>query len=116
MIKVNLDYILRLRNIRKPYAYLRELGLSHTLAHKLANGTVGGLKNYQMELLCRELYCTPNDLLEWTDGTKPLPEEHPLKDLRKDPRVMTSLEAMKKLPLEKMGQFREALDQLMKRP
>ena len=38
MIKVNLNYILRLRNIRQPYAFLKTLGFSHTISYELLKG------------------------------------------------------------------------------
>lgn len=114
MIKINLNYIFTARGIKKPYSFLTDLGFSHSVAHRFANGKASGIKTYQMELLCRALYCTPNDLIEYTHEGQPLPDDHPLHSLKRDSKDFQSLELIRKLPLEKMEQFREAMDKLMR--
>ena len=84
MIRLNLDLIGRMRGISNPRQFLiRHAKVSPMTADKLLKGTAVLIKFERLEYICRELNCTPNDILEWTPSKNdiPLTEGHPLKQL-----------------------------------
>ncbi len=59
---INLDSILRIRNIQTPFTYLIRLGISSTSASKLLSGKAVQINLKQITSLCLNLNCTPNDI------------------------------------------------------
>jgi hypothetical protein len=60
------------------------------------------IKLEHMELLCKALYCTPNDILVWVPGDAVLPDNHPLTKLKRSDDLHQVSEAIKTLPLEEL--------------
>lgn len=59
---INLDSILRIRNIQTPFSYLIRLGISSTSASKILSGKAVQINLKQITSLCLNLNCTPNDI------------------------------------------------------
>ncbi|MEO9853220.1 MAG: helix-turn-helix transcriptional regulator [Reichenbachiella sp.] len=112
MLKLNLNHIFTLRRIKKPYTYLKSLGFSHDVAHRLVNHKVSGLKMYQIEKICQALYCTPNDLFEWDGTGQTFDPNHPLSTLKRNEEHLKGLDLLEKLPMSKMTELKNLLDDM----
>ena len=75
-------------------------------------GDMQTLKTHHMEKVCLALRCTPNDLLEWKPAES-APTDHPLHALQRR-RRLDILEAIHSLPLEKLDELKEKLEELKK--
>jgi len=98
----NLKELLKARGIIKPYAYLIKAGIPAFTASQMVNGTLKAIKLEYIELLCKALYCTPNDLLVWVPGDAVLPDSHPLTKLERSDALRQVSEAIKTLPLDEL--------------
>ncbi len=74
------------------------------------------LKVKTLEKLCLALNCTPNDLFEWRDdgAQSLLRDNHPLHALRKETVNKKFSEIMQDIPLEKLGELENYLEELKK--
>jgi hypothetical protein len=67
----------------------------------------------QLFELCNYLQCTPNDLFDIPDSTlQTLPEEHPLRSIKKSPAIFNPADHVKTLPIHKITKANELLKQL----
>ena len=98
----NLEELLKARGIIKPFAFLIKAGIPAFTATQMVNGTLKAIKLEYMELLCRLLYCTPNDMFFWVPGNAVLPETHPLTKLKSSIELHQLSEAIKTLPLDEL--------------
>ena len=94
--------VLKARGVMKPFAYLVKTGISPFTATQMITGKLKMIKLEHMELLCRILYCTPNDLLVWVPGDASLPDTHPLTKLKRTEALNQVSEAIKTLPLDEL--------------
>jgi DNA-binding Xre family transcriptional regulator len=110
MLKFNVKRVLDLRGVERPYSYLIKLGLTHITASNMANGKLKSPKTEQIELLCRVLKCSPNDLYEWTaeTGANAISKSHPLNALRHERKKGVG-DALRHIPLERLGEVEEFL-------
>ncbi len=65
MLKLNIKRLIVMRGITSPMVSFRKMGIEHSMASKILNGNVAGLKTKTMEKICLWLKCTPNELYEW---------------------------------------------------
>ncbi|HBS86474.1 MAG: hypothetical protein A2W91_19855 [Bacteroidetes bacterium GWF2_38_335] len=110
MITYNLQRMFRLRSIGKPFTFLRQNGFTYAIAHRLASGKFKGMNNQHLYKLCQLLYCTPNDLMDYTPGNDP--EDHPLHTLIKDNPTHNYTSEMRKMSLEKLKKLDQFLTDL----
>lgn len=73
MLTYNLKYLLKARGIKNPYTQFVKWGISRNVAHKLLANDSYVLRLDHVEILCKNLVCTPNDLLRYIPTTKPNP-------------------------------------------
>ncbi len=111
MITLNTRYHFRSRGIKKAFAFLRKLGFSHNLAHRLAQDDTKGIRFDQLEKLCIAFKCTPNDLLQWQDEGQNIDGEHPLRQLSQRPEL-EHIQRIKSLPLETLQKVNDLIDEL----
>ncbi len=112
MLKLNLSYIFQIRGIKNHYGFIKQLGLSHDVSHRLAQGQTLGVKMRHLEALCLALHCTPNDLMEFDDSDSRISSEHPLQALKRDAATMETMEKLRKLPLSKIKKLQEVMEEL----
>jgi DNA-binding Xre family transcriptional regulator len=62
--------IMRLRNIEKPFAFLKSHGISHSTATKMIKGTCKEIKLAQLQNLCHILRCQLTDLFSYQPDSK----------------------------------------------
>ncbi len=103
MLRLDLEYLLRLRGITQCYAYLQNHGFTEGEARCLLNSKRKRISFKMITRLCTFFECTPNDLFDW-DGDmthscaslkrKPLPD---LQQLFEGMSPKEILEALRKL-------------------
>jgi DNA-binding Xre family transcriptional regulator len=112
MLKLNLTRIFTMRGIEKPYAFLAKRGFHRSVAAHLANNRAKNIKLKHLEVLCRMLNCTPNDLFEFKPDKTDLPgEQLPLRSLERTKPVSELSKIVKQIPLDKMESFGELVEQ-----
>ena len=81
MLKLQIKELCRLRGIKTPLAALIKIGISHHVAFNYLKGNKKNLSLKHIEMLCKLLRCTPNDLFAWTPTNKA--EDYPENPLQK---------------------------------
>ena len=82
MLYLNLHHVFKIRQIERPYSFLVKIGIAPQTATKILNDYMHVMRLSHIELICKALYCEPNDLLAYKqDANNPLPEYHPLLNL-----------------------------------
>lgn len=115
MLKLDLQPIFRMRDIKYPYTFLRAHGFTHNIAAKLVSGKPRQCYYRHIEQLCRILLCTPNDLFVWIpDENNVYPDNLPLKGLMMKPEEFSLVEEMKKMPFDEMVRFQEKVAEMLK--
>lgn len=112
MLIFNPNKMFALRGIDKPYSFLVRNGFASTTASDLINIKKPLVRTEYLEKICVLLNCTPNDLYEWKPDNKTvLPENHPIKTLQK-PDFPQISEIIKDLPVEKLPEVQNLINQL----
>jgi DNA-binding Xre family transcriptional regulator len=106
MLTWNLKPIFKARGIERPYTFLIKAGISrHTATSLLGSNTIV-IRLSHLELLCEKLNCTPHDFLQWKPNpSRPLPQDHQLNKLKKEPIGFDLSQTLKTLPLEKLNEI-----------
>lgn len=79
MINFNIRGALLLKGITNPVQWLRKRGVSKDLAENLVSGKKKSTPHHIIEMVCYDLYLTPNELYVWSRDRKyPFKENHPL--------------------------------------
>lgn len=113
MIFLNIKRVFAFRGIQNPYSKLVKLGISRPTAWNLLENGVASINNKHLERICEYLNCEPNDLYEWRPSANALNiENHPLKALRRDENAPNYGEMIRQLPLDKIDQVKNILDEL----
>lgn len=112
MLNLNLNYIFEIRGIKNRYGFIKKLGFSHDVSHRLAHGQTLGVKMRQLEALCLALHCTPNDLMEFQDKDNKASADHPLQNLKRDRATLDSMDKLRKLPIDKIELLQKMMDEM----
>ena len=113
MLILDIERVLRLRNIENPYKFLIRHGFVPQTATNYIKKKAVQIQPAKLERLCRILNCTPNDLFEWQDdGKTPVPETHALHSLKRDPTAKSVADLTRDIPADKLEKLGEMLDQL----
>lgn len=111
MLYYNLKPIFAARQIDNPYTFLVKLGISRLTAHKILNYDCHVMRLDNLELICRALYCEPNDLIAFKPGKdNPIPENHPLNNLSPKQEETDWQQELKTMPLSKLRQITKNLN------
>ena len=82
MLHYNLKPVFKVRQIDKPYPFLVKAGIATHGASKIIRNNMHVMRLNHVEIICKALYCEPNDLLAYKQEiNNPLPENHPLLNL-----------------------------------
>lgn len=113
MLKFKLSSILRVRGVEKTFAFLQKRGFTRTIASNLINDKTISIKIGQIETLCRELNCTPNDLFEFEpNANDAISPQHPLNSLNRRLNSSKIQKVVKEIPLDKLDKVEEFINQL----
>ena len=103
MLFYNFTRIFKARGIDRPFSYLVGLGYSANFATRVVNNRVERLTLSQLEKLCVQLHCPPNDLLAWLpDPKEPDIENHPLVSLRRAQSTTNLNHMLNAIPLDRL--------------
>lgn len=108
MLTVNLKRVFALRGVERPAAFMLKHGINRQTANNLLNQQTSVVKIEHIEMLCRLLNCTPNDLFEWDDTANSLPATHSLNDLKRTMSAKNILQTAKDIPL---GEVERLIDE-----
>lgn len=106
MLTYNLNRIIQLKGISRPFTYFQNLGYPRNLASRLSQNAIRTLSITKIEELCIHLNCTPNDLFEFRpNANKPLPENHALYQLKREDNAEEIVSLLHDLPIEKIREL-----------
>jgi DNA-binding Xre family transcriptional regulator len=110
MLTFNLRAVLNARNIENHYTFLVRAGFAPHTATSMLNNKSGTVKLKNLELFCKLLHCTPNDLLVWSsDKNSAIPDNHPLHQLKNKKIGFNIKETIRTIPLDQLAQLAEML-------
>ena len=116
MLFYNFKRMFALRDISKPYTFLKRHGFSHSYAHRIANNDVDSLSMYHLEKLCLIFSCTPNDLIAWKPkNEKENHADNPLRALQKETKKVDIRGLISKMPLDKIDELHQLIEGLKKK-
>jgi len=108
MLSYNFTRIFKARGIDHPFSYLVGLGYSANFATRVVNNRVERLNLTQLEKLCVQLRCTPNDLFSWHPGPKEQEiENHPLVSLRRTQSAVNLSQMLNAIPLDRLTEIEQ---------
>lgn len=101
------------RGIDTPHRALVKAGISPATATKILGSYNVRLTIDHVELICRLLNCTPNDLFEWKPDKNDVNVENlALNALRRDDSAKNFSEIVKDIPIEKLNEIEKILREL----
>ena len=108
MLSYNFTLIFEARGINRPFSYLVNLGYSANFATRVANNRVERLNLSQLEKLCVQLHCTPNDLMALNpDSKEPDIDNHPLVPLHRTQSTTHLNHMLNAIPLDRLSEIEE---------
>lgn len=109
-LTLNIKHICALRNIDRPFTFLRQHGFTHNTATMLAQNEVKVINLAHIEKLCVIFNCTPNDLIDYTPA-KPADQlkNDPLTPLIKNQKPVNLNELVRNMPLDKIKEIEEEI-------
>jgi DNA-binding Xre family transcriptional regulator len=112
MLYFNLHAIFNARQIERPYSFLVKIGIAPHTATRILNSDMQVLRLNHVEMICKALYCEPNDLLAFKqESSNPLPESHPLLKLLPSNEDTNWQEQLKTMPLAKLNKISKLINQ-----
>lgn len=98
MIQLRIKELLKSKGVAKGHAWLCKRGISHSMSHLLYSGKYESIQLEHINIICRSLNCTPNDLFAWTPDAQrgPVSPEHKLHSIapREPSRILDLLKKM----------------------
>jgi DNA-binding Xre family transcriptional regulator len=112
MLYFNLHQVFKVRQIERPYTFLVKIGIAPHTATKILSNDMHVMRLNHIELICKALYCEPNDLLAFKqENANPLPATHPLLNLLPSEEDNNWQEQIKTMPLAKLNKISKMLNQ-----
>ncbi len=106
MLTLNLDPIFKARGIDRPYNFLVKAGLTPHSTSTILNSSTRTFRLDHIELLCKALFCEPNDLLYWTpDNGEKFAENFPLNKLNKIDNTQDWKKSLATMPLNELKEI-----------
>ncbi len=115
MLIFNMQRLFALRGIERPFTFLVKKGFPTSTASGMLRYYPTNIKIKSLEKICLALKCTPNDLFEWRDDKgETLDEDQPLNSLRREAVGAKLNDILKDIPLEKIGELENFMQNLKK--
>jgi len=105
---LNIQHVCAIRNIDRPFTFLRKNGFTHNTATQLANNQVIAINIAHIEKLCLIFNCTPNDLFDYKPN-QPVEKNNPLTPLIKNTQPVNFNDLVRNLPLDKLKEIEEEI-------
>jgi hypothetical protein len=111
MLSWNLRSVCKARGIEHPYTFFVKAGLPPPTATAVLNNNNSRIVFKYLELLCKALNCTPDNLFKWEPGpSETLPENHQLFKLKPlSDQPFDLLKTLKDVPIEKLRELTTTL-------
>ncbi len=75
------------------------------------NRNFSGFKLNHMELICKALFCQPNDLLQWMpDKNEILADNHPLQKMKQEETYDNWQKTLATIPLEQLKEVAKTIE------
>ncbi|CAN5123838.1 hypothetical protein BH11BAC6_BH11BAC6_05390 [soil metagenome] len=117
MLRYNLNQVTKARGITKVSAFLEQCGFSSGTRSKIKLGRSRTLDLQQVETICKQLRCTPNEIIEWVPAeNEELPADHPLKTLIQTNDAEEIMQLVHGLSLEKIKAAAAVLREIANSP
>ena len=116
MLRYNLKRIFNQKGVLAPAAFLKKAGFKKTTSARLARGSFKEISMENLEKLCLQLRCTPNDLMEWTPAKQnDLDDGQPLAKLLSSAAPVFDLRGLGgDIPYDKLSVFAEKVMEVKK--
>jgi DNA-binding Xre family transcriptional regulator len=106
MLYIDLTLIAQARGINNLYTMFLEEGVSKNCARKLRENNYRTIKLDHMEMICRRLHCTPNDVIKYVpDAKRPVEVNHPLRRLEHNAANTDVLKRLHTMPLDDLQEL-----------
>lgn len=107
MLRLDLQGMMRRREIQNPYRFLVQNGFNYHTAGRLLHNERDSIPYKHLEKLCLLFQCTPNDLLVWQKPKDVLVSgDHPLHQLKPKKNEVNILKKLEQLPLDKLEEVK----------
>jgi|DEB19_MinimDraft_2_1074335.scaffolds.fasta_scaffold04650_2 DNA-binding Xre family transcriptional regulator len=113
MLKLDLYRVFEEKGIINPHVFLRQLGFTSHVACQILGNKIESISFLKLEIMCLALNCTIDDLFNWkfNDDTGRY-NVHVLQKLKRGERKGNIVNDLKKLPLDKLEEVRNYIEQL----
>lgn len=110
MLYFNLRPVCSARGIENPLQFLIKSGFTYHSAKLLLRSNYRQPRLDHIELLCKALVCTPNDILAWKPDTDAaIPKEHPLHTLAPKAALTLHLNELRNVSLNKLSRIQDLI-------
>lgn len=115
MLELNVANLLKSRGINNASRYLVQKGMKYHTVNRLLTGKVDSMNYATLEQLCLLCNCSPDDLFVWrkTDDMH-VPDDHSLNKLKPKEVVVSPVDRIQNLSLNKLAKLQEFMDGLEK--
>ena len=112
MLQWNIGPLLLAKGVKKPYAWLRGIKMSHDVAHRILTGKHHRVDKVMISRICAEAWCTPNELFVWEpDANAIMDARHPLNKLKA--KAISKLnDKLKKMTPEQIAALDKLADEM----
>ena len=114
MLYFDIARVLNQKGILNHSIFLQQLGFKDYIIKRMMQVNPTRIDISLLGELCKELNCTPNDLLSVkTSAATSLPPNHALKNLVREKLAAPISRKLVNLPLDKLAQVQELVDKLV---
>ena len=115
MLYFDIARVLNQKGILNHSIFLQQLGFKDYIIKRMMQINPTRIDINLLGALCKELNCTPNDLLSVkASASASLPANHALKKLVREKQAAPINRKLVNLPLDKLAQVQELVDKLTK--
>lgn len=109
MLHIQIKQLLSQKGITKPYTWLRKIGISHSMAHKLLSDKHERIELKTLALICEKAWCTPNDFFTWVPNN-PIEDiaNHPMQAIKPKPTTQIA-NYLTRLNLEQLREIEQEI-------
>lgn len=115
MLHLDLYRVFEDKGIDNPHHFLKQNGFTAHTTSRLLNNKVESISFKHLEQICLLLNCSIDDLFSWKNNDKTgLYKNHELQKLKRGQRKGNITNSLKQLPLNKLNDVRNYIDQIAK--
>jgi DNA-binding Xre family transcriptional regulator len=113
MLLLDLYRVFEDKGIENPHRFLRQNGFTAHTTSRLLNNKVDSISFKHLEQICLLLNCSVEDLFSWQSEDKTgMYKNHVMQKLKRGKSKGSITSKLKQLPLDKLNEVRNYIDQL----